>query len=131
VEPLRRLHGPAILPPAGYIVSGEKEAVGTVWRLDHCAHRCPELSACINASLFCDGYEHCPSGYDEASEFCAPYFLRLPQLLYVSLATAGLFAFCGALVISGCRARCRRRRKQSRLKLLLPPGSAGKDLAIS
>ena len=31
-----------------------------------CPHRCPELSACIAPSLWCDGRTNCPSGHDEA-----------------------------------------------------------------
>ncbi|EFN84080.1 hypothetical protein EAI_00497 [Harpegnathos saltator] len=32
-----------------------------------CPHKCPELGACIAASLWCDGRAHCPSGHDEAN----------------------------------------------------------------
>ncbi|XP_018011646.1 uncharacterized protein LOC108668899 [Hyalella azteca] len=32
-----------------------------------CPSECPEISACINASLFCDGIAQCPSGADEVS----------------------------------------------------------------
>ncbi|GFG32351.1 hypothetical protein Cfor_10995 [Coptotermes formosanus] len=38
----------SVLPPAGYI-------------MEDCVHRCPELDACINSSLWCDGVAHCPS----------------------------------------------------------------------
>ncbi|KAK0171076.1 hypothetical protein PV328_008838 [Microctonus aethiopoides] len=44
-----------------------------------CEQRCPELNACINASLWCDGTSHCPSGYDEALTHCS-MLLRLPPL---------------------------------------------------
>ncbi|KAL2712623.1 hypothetical protein V1478_018146, partial [Vespula squamosa] len=44
-----------------------------------CEQRCPELDACINASLWCDGVSHCPSGYDEALTHCS-MLLRLPPL---------------------------------------------------
>lgn len=44
-----------------------------------CEHRCPELNACINSSLWCDGVSHCPSGYDEALTHCS-MLLRLPPL---------------------------------------------------
>ena len=30
-----------------------------------CVYKCPELGACIAASLWCDGHNHCPSGFDE------------------------------------------------------------------
>lgn len=32
-----------------------------------CPYRCPELSACIAPSLWCDGRTNCPSGHDEAN----------------------------------------------------------------
>lgn len=124
VSPLKRRHGPLILPPSDYMSGMEG------LKLEHCAHRCPELEACINATLFCDGRNHCPSGFDESSEFCAPYLLRLPQLLYVAVGVLGLLALCITLSIGSCKACYRRRKKQARMKLLLPPGSAGKDLAI-
>lgn len=126
VAPLKHRHGPAILPPSGYMEGGGMEEL----KLEHCAHRCPELEACINASLFCDGRNHCPSGYDEGNEFCAPYLLRLPQLLYVVVGAASLLALFIALTVSSCKACYRRRKKQARMKLLLPPGSSGKDLSI-
>ncbi|XP_044012328.1 uncharacterized protein LOC122855201 isoform X2 [Aphidius gifuensis] len=44
-----------------------------------CDQRCPELNACINASLWCDGISHCPSGYDEALTHCS-MLLKLPPL---------------------------------------------------
>ncbi|CAD6214644.1 GSCOCG00004158001-RA-CDS [Cotesia congregata] len=44
-----------------------------------CEQRCPELNACINTSLWCDGTSHCPSGYDEALTHCS-MLLRLPPL---------------------------------------------------
>ncbi|KAE8742764.1 hypothetical protein FOCC_FOCC011692, partial [Frankliniella occidentalis] len=47
--------------------------------LELCHHRCPELDACINASLWCDGTSHCPSGYDEAATHCW-VVLQLPVL---------------------------------------------------
>lgn len=28
------------------------------------------MDACINESLWCDGVEHCPSGYDESFGYC-------------------------------------------------------------
>ncbi|XP_050526365.1 uncharacterized protein LOC126897043 [Daktulosphaira vitifoliae] len=36
----------------------------------YCQSQCPELNACINESLWCDGVEHCPSGYDESFSYC-------------------------------------------------------------
>ncbi|XP_059481881.1 uncharacterized protein LOC132200435 isoform X2 [Neocloeon triangulifer] len=129
VSPIRKRQGPAILPPAGFVMgnTGGEDPFSP----NHCSHRCPELQACINSSLFCDGVVHCPSGFDEASESCAPYFLRLPQLLYLLVVVAALTSLCVALGVSTYKACYRRRKKQARLRLLLPSGSSGKDLSFS
>lgn len=44
----------------------ERDVNGTAAHAD-CPHKCPELGACIAASLWCDGRVNCPSGYDEAN----------------------------------------------------------------
>lgn len=59
-------------PPAGSATAGLQMP-------RDCEQRCPELNACINASLWCDGVSHCPSGYDEALTHCS-IILRLPPL---------------------------------------------------
>jgi hypothetical protein len=84
----------SVLPPAGYV-------------MDDCIHRCPELDACINSSLWCDGVSHCPSGYDEAAKHCS-FILQLP-LLYLALGAAGILVICCSLCLIACSA-CRRRR---------------------
>lgn len=59
-----------------------------------CPHKCPELSACIAASLWCDGRPHCPSGHDEAN--CgngAKLLGLLPSEMWLVLAgVAGIIA---------------------------------------
>lgn len=53
----------------------------------YCYSQCPELDACINESLWCDGVEHCPSGYDESFGYCM--HLLYTHLVYsVALAVA-------------------------------------------
>lgn len=53
----------------------------------YCHSQCPELDACINESLWCDGVEHCPSGYDESFGYCM--HLLYTHLVYsVALAVA-------------------------------------------
>lgn len=84
----------SVLPPAGYV-------------MEDCVHRCPELDACINSSLWCDGVSHCPSGYDEAAKHCS-FILRLP-LLYLALGAAGILVICCSLCLIACSA-CRRQR---------------------
>lgn len=51
-------------------------------RPDDCTYRCPELDACINVSVWCDGVEDCPSGVDEALAHCSLIF-QLPPLYLV------------------------------------------------
>ncbi|XP_068086166.1 uncharacterized protein [Anabrus simplex] len=100
----------SVLPPAGFV-------------MEDCLHRCPELDACINSSLWCDGVPHCPSGFDEAAKHCS-FILQLP-LLYLALGAAGIaVVFCSICIII-CRA-CKRRRRsklQRRIKSM-PPETA-------
>jgi hypothetical protein len=85
----------SVLPPAGYV-------------MEDCVHRCPELDACINSSLWCDGVAHCPSGYDEAAKHCS-FLLQFPPL-YLALGAAAILAACCSLCLITCGA-CRRRRR--------------------
>lgn len=64
----------------------------------NCLHECPELGACIDPILWCDGVPHCPAGGDEREEFCR----RFPFLtvgLVIGLALATIMAVTGALVV--------------------------------
>lgn len=55
----------------------------------NCLFECPELSACINPELWCDGIMHCPhSGFDESSDNC-----QQSLTLYLSIGF-GCLAFC-------------------------------------
>lgn len=49
-----------------------------------CEFKCPELDACVNASVWCDGKSHCPSGYDESFTHCSA-LLRLPAEVLATL----------------------------------------------
>ncbi|KAG8242075.1 hypothetical protein J6590_072969 [Homalodisca vitripennis] len=82
--------------------------------LSDCLHRCPELDACINSSLWCDGVSHCPSGFDEALTHCL-YLLQLPPL-HLALVLLGLLVMAATLLYVLCRL-CRARHG-SRLKSL-------------
>lgn len=85
---------------------------------EECPYRCPELNACINASVWCDGISHCPSGYDEALTHCS-FLLQLPPL-YLCLGALIIFAAAGVAFALIYR-RCRRRPRsvlQTRLKSL-------------
>ncbi|BES97500.1 CUB [Nesidiocoris tenuis] len=79
-----------------------------------CVHRCPELDACINASLWCDGTDNCPSGYDESIRHCLP----LPPVQFALLLIIVLIISSLCLTIV-CRVR-RRRRNSSRVLKSLP-----------
>ena len=105
----------SVLPPAGYV-------------MEDCMHRCPELDACINSSLWCDGVSHCPSGFDEAAKHCS-FILQLP-LLYLALGAAGILVICCSLCLISCSA-CRRRRRSKlhrRIKSLPDAASLGKEV---
>ncbi|XP_073982377.1 uncharacterized protein isoform X2 [Rhodnius prolixus] len=53
-------------------LSRRRSEEASVGLLGDCPHRCPELDACINGTLWCDGTDHCPSGYDESASHCLP-----------------------------------------------------------
>lgn len=97
--------------------------------MDDCVHRCPELDACINSSLWCDGVDHCPSGYDEAAKHCS-FILQLP-LLYLALGAAGILVICCSLCVIACSAcRGRRRSKHHSRIMSLPSDTStfGKEV---
>ncbi|EFN82093.1 hypothetical protein EAI_11820 [Harpegnathos saltator] len=82
-----------------------------------CEQRCPELDACINASLWCDGVSHCPSGYDEALTHCSVLLQLAP--LHLILATLGVVIVLGIVCFAvwwACRHRTSRSISQHRLK---------------
>ncbi|XP_023245630.1 uncharacterized protein LOC106640896 [Copidosoma floridanum] len=65
-----------------------------------CPHKCPELGACISASLWCDGHVHCPSGHDEANCGSGARLLGLlPSAMWlVILSCIGLVSVFGCLI---------------------------------
>ncbi|XP_022909988.1 uncharacterized protein [Onthophagus taurus] len=85
---------------------------------DDCEHRCPELDACINTTVWCDGREDCPSGVDESLTHCS-VILQLPPL-YLFLLVVCILATCFSSCYVAYR-KCRRRPRsilQTRLKSL-------------
>lgn len=96
-----------------------------------CQYRCPELDACVNGSVWCDGVQDCPSGVDESITNCS-LLLQLPPL-YLFLTSVGMLVSAGVtclLLYRGCvRPRLRRHRSflQSRLHLSI---SSSTDTAI-
>ncbi|KAK9889675.1 hypothetical protein WA026_007054 [Henosepilachna vigintioctopunctata] len=85
---------------------------------DDCQYRCPELDACINASVWCDGQDDCPSGVDEAITHCS-VILQLPAI-YLFLGILAILAagfVCFVLLYKAFRRRPRS-ILQTRLKSL-------------
>ncbi|XP_045473238.1 uncharacterized protein LOC123679795 [Harmonia axyridis] len=85
---------------------------------DECQYRCPELDACINASVWCDGQEDCPSGVDEAITHCS-VILQLPAV-YLFFGTLAILAIGFGVFVLLYRTFRRRPRSilQTRLKSL-------------
>ncbi|XP_039292120.1 uncharacterized protein LOC111044919 [Nilaparvata lugens] len=83
--------------------------------LSDCVHRCPELDACINSTLWCDGTQHCPSGYDEAIRHCF-FLLQLPPSHLAAASVVFLLLSCVSFIV--VRRAYRARRSGSRLKSL-------------
>ncbi|XP_049816979.1 uncharacterized protein LOC109597464 [Aethina tumida] len=88
-----------------------------------CTHKCPELDACINPALWCDGKDHCPSGWDESEGQCGATSKLLNSLPLAALAAGA--AVVSSIVLLICltlhRLRIRRRRKLAKKKLLTGP----------
>lgn len=55
-----------------------------------CAYGCPELNACISATLWCDGHRNCPSGVDEADLNCQTKWPSFKVLKSYGLPMVGL-----------------------------------------
>jgi len=55
-----------------------------------CAYGCPELNACISATLWCDGHRNCPSGVDEADLNCQTKWPSFKVLRSYGLPVAGV-----------------------------------------
>lgn len=104
-----------VLPPEGFVMKD-------------CMHRCPELDACINSSLWCDGINHCPSGYDESIRHCYEIF-QLPAL-YLAFGFIGLVCLIVGVCFALVRACKRRRHRQARLKNLSSEASLFGDKEV-
>ncbi|XP_035794280.1 uncharacterized protein LOC118467651 isoform X1 [Anopheles albimanus] len=87
---------------------------------EECPYLCPDLNACVNASIWCDGIEQCPSGEDEAFTHCSA-LLRLPAEVLAGLSVLLLVLCCGLFgyIYRKIRRNCRRTSVlQTRLKSL-------------
>jgi hypothetical protein len=111
-----------------------------------CEFKCPEIDACIESSLWCNGkntideknivflchesfcsagYPNCPSGYDESTKVCGATrkLLELPATIFAALG-------CIAAGMSACLIFCmiglvRRRKKHLEPKQPPPPAMNG------
>lgn len=61
---------------------------------ESCQFRCPELDACVNASVWCNGKSDCPSGYDESFTHCSA-ILQLPAEVLAALSAFIVALCCG------------------------------------
>ncbi|XP_050073509.1 uncharacterized protein LOC126561419 isoform X1 [Anopheles maculipalpis] len=87
---------------------------------EECPYLCPDLNACVNASIWCDGIEQCPSGEDEAFTHCSA-LLRLPAEILAGLSVLLLVICCGLFgyLYRKIKRNCRRTSVlQTRLKSL-------------
>lgn len=69
-----------------------------IYTKDNCLYRCPELDACVNVSVWCDGIDHCPSGYDESFTHCSA-LLRLPLEVLATICVLILVLFCCLILL--------------------------------
>lgn len=100
---------PSPRPPSDRSVDGVGNGSATSPRRRFgCAYGCPELDACISASLWCDGHRNCPSGVDEADPECRraewPAFeaLRSYGLPAAGVGLAGVASALLACLYCGC-----------------------------
>ncbi|KAK6645496.1 hypothetical protein RUM43_001773 [Polyplax serrata] len=68
-------------------LTNQNDTFGLGW---DCQYKCPELNACISESLWCDGRQNCPSGYDESELHCGVGHK------FISLIPGGMYAVLGA-----------------------------------
>uniref|UniRef100_A0A336KH36 CSON011022 protein n=1 Tax=Culicoides sonorensis TaxID=179676 RepID=A0A336KH36_CULSO len=88
--------------------------------LEECQYQCPELNACVNSTIMCDGEIHCPSGADESFTHCSA-LLKLPTEILAALFVLMLVLCCGcsAYIYRKIKRKCRRTSVlQQRLKSL-------------
>ncbi|XP_058836455.1 uncharacterized protein LOC131693017 isoform X2 [Topomyia yanbarensis] len=87
---------------------------------EECPYLCPDLNACVNASIWCDGIEQCPSGEDESFTNCSA-LLRLPAEILAGFCVLLLLICLGltAYLYRKIKRSCRRTSVlQTRLKSL-------------
>lgn len=61
--------------------------------IEDCQFKCAELGACVNASVWCDGVVHCPSGDDETFLQCSA-LMKLPAEILATLCLIFVLSCC-------------------------------------
>lgn len=67
--------------------------LNSLFQAENCAFVCPELDACVNSSVFCDGIQQCPSGYDESFTHCSA-LLKLPAEVLAGFLVSIILLLC-------------------------------------
>ncbi|XP_065580431.1 uncharacterized protein LOC136040202 isoform X2 [Artemia franciscana] len=76
-----------------------------------CSGYCPELKACVDPSVICDGVLHCPSGADERGRNCPYYSVWESSRIYWYLGMGGASLMLLTLM-SLCSVHIMRKRKR-------------------
>ncbi|KFM64085.1 hypothetical protein X975_02618, partial [Stegodyphus mimosarum] len=63
-----------------------------------CIFECPEIGACIDPHLWCDGVDHCPSGFDESPANCHTLARGLEYLSLIIIMAAVVLLIAGLLI---------------------------------
>eukprot|EP00094_Tigriopus_californicus_P007098 TCALIF_06833-PA protein Name:"Protein of unknown function" AED:0.06 eAED:0.06 QI:0/0/0/0.6/1/1/5/0/1037 len=94
-----------------------------------CAFACPELlsAGCIDASLWCDGIAHCPSGFDESEDNCRHVFGPILFTYCLSAFIILLLVLIGFVIVQ----RCRHLQQQNAISHLQNPFTSSSAQIIS
>ncbi|XP_054717996.1 uncharacterized protein LOC129227460 [Uloborus diversus] len=75
-----------------------KSLAGTPLRNVDCVFECPDIGACIDPHFWCDGVDHCPSGFDELPSNCHTLSKGLEYLSVIVSMTAVVLLIAGLLI---------------------------------
>lgn len=67
--------------------------IAPLFSAEDCQFKCAELGACVNASVWCDGIVHCPSGDDETFLQCSA-LMKLPAEILATLCLIFVLSCC-------------------------------------
>ena len=96
----------AVVNPAGSVIP--LGSISPTWPVPFlCPTWCPELQACVDLALWCNGVYDCPSGLDESDLSCSHQHWNFPKV-YWYLIVAGTTVFVLFIMVSSvlvCRGR--------------------------